>query len=144
MSCRTKWSMRGTESLLAAPRSNRMLIMQLPKEKIINTVGWIPGAGYFCAPGRPDFKEGQKNAGDKIKWKSLDHGSSQPQRPHHRHQGRCSQLACHEDVEPLVKKANSRSTNNRATTAYLPRDVERFTTTLARYAARGALDQHLK
>ena len=37
-----------------------MLIMRLPKEKIINTVDWIPGADYFSAPGQPDFKEGQK------------------------------------------------------------------------------------
>ena len=37
-----------------------MLVMRLPKEKIINMVDWILGAGYFSVPGRPDFKEGQK------------------------------------------------------------------------------------
>jgi len=95
-----------------------MLIMRLPKEKIINMVDWILGAGYFSVPGRPDFKEGQKKMRAGDKWKSLDHGSSRAQRPHHRHQGRCSQLTCHEDVEPLIKKG-------KATTAYLPRDVER-------------------
>ena len=40
-----------------------MLIMRLPKEKIINMVDWILGAGYFSVPGRPDFKEGQKKCG---------------------------------------------------------------------------------
>ena len=40
-----------------------MLVMRLPKEKIINMVDWILGAGYFSAPGRPDFKEAQKKCG---------------------------------------------------------------------------------
>jgi len=90
-----------------------MLVMRLPKEKIINMVDWILGAPRLAGL---TSRKARKNAGDK--WKSLDHGSSRPQRPHHRYQGRCSQLTCHEDVEPLIKKA-------KATTAYLPRDVER-------------------
>ena len=81
-----------------------MLVMRLPKEKIIFTVDWIPIQGVqfrgMADNYLPDIEEGLKKV-IAMDWEHADPRSSRPRRPADRHQGRRAQpLAYLQDLRP--------------------------------------------